>query len=419
MWENGEQVTVKIIRRPVPRRKRAVRLPVWSLLVVFGVFIGAFAVSATVGLPFLSTNRNETLSDSARSQVGRQRISIPAAAVPTLVPLTSSQEDSSTSADAPRQEAARSTNAVPLPSSTLLFGFRHEYQDWNNCAPSSVGMVLSFYGRSEAQAEIAPILKPDPNDKNVSPHEIAAYAEAIGFRAHVGVGGNLNLLKQLLRAGFPVMVEFWFEPEPDDGMGHYRVLYGYDDGSQTFTALDSFAGPNVTTGYAEFDGTWHVFNRTYIVIYPQEQQAAVAAILDDNTKGAQMWQHAFRVAQEELMRDRNNAFAWFNLGSSALNLGDTRVAAEAFDWARQLGLPWRMFWYQFSPFEAYFAQGRYQDVIELAEAGMQDAGIEEWYFWRGRAREMTGDEDGARRDYTSAVDLNANFKAARQALAAM
>ena len=81
-------------------------------------------------------------------------------------------------------------------------------------------MVLSYYDRTESQAEIAPKLKPDPNDKNVSPHEIAAYAEAIGFQAHVGVGGDLNLVMQLLAAGYPVIAEIWFEPEPNDGMGH-------------------------------------------------------------------------------------------------------------------------------------------------------------------------------------------------------
>ena len=99
-----------------------------------------------------------------------------------------------------------------------------------------------------------------------------------------------------------------------------------------------------------------------------------------------------------------------------LKLGDTFQAAQAFDWARQLGLPWRMFWYQFGPFEAYMAQGRYHDVIALAEAGMEDASIEEWYYWRGRALEMTGNSEGARSDFLSAIELNANYVAAKEAL---
>ena len=137
-------------------------------------------------------------------------------AVPTLIPATTVQEQTSPAAEVrviPEPAIATAPASVTVPPSALLIGLRHEYQGWNNCAPSSVGMVLSYYDRTEAQAEIAPILKPDPNDKNVSPHEIAAYAEAIGFQAHVGVGGDLNLVMQLLAAGFPVIAEIWFEAE--------------------------------------------------------------------------------------------------------------------------------------------------------------------------------------------------------------
>lgn len=421
MGQAARHATVRIIRRPAPRRKKEPRIALWSLLAVLGIFAGVFAVSASGRLPLPTEQRNIELPERTITR-GAQRITVPRSAVPTLVPLPANRQQAAPPAEVPTLAtvaAVAESSSLPQPSSALLSGLRHEYQGWNNCAPSSVGMVLSFYGRTEAQAEIAPILKPDPNDKNVSPHEIAAYAEALGFHAHVGVGGDLSLLKRLLVAGFPVMVEFWFEPEPDDGMGHYRVLFGFDDRSQTLSALDSYLGPSVTVGYAQFDTTWHVFNRTYIVIYPQEAQTTVAAILDESTKGTQMWQRAFRTALAELSQDRNDAFAWFNLGTSALQLGDTRQAAEAFDWARQLGLPWRMFWYQFGPFEAYLAQGRYQDVIALAESGMKDTDVEEWYFWRGRAREMTGDQEGARRDYISALSLNANYSAAKKALAAI
>ena len=155
-----------------------------------------------------------------------------------------------------------------------------------------------------------------------------------------------------------------------DTIGCYSAT---DNQSQTLKAHDSYLGPNVNMTYSEFDAIWHVFNRTYVVIYPQDDQPVVDAILNESTRDTRMWERALHIAQQELSLNRNNAFAWFNLGTSALNLGDARQAAEAFDWARQLGLPWRMFWYQFGPFEAYLAQGRYQDVIALAEAGMEDA----------------------------------------------
>ncbi len=419
MEQTGRQVNLRVIPRPAPRRRNPSRLPLWALLAVFGVLVGAFAVSARVGSPLPSFERSDPLAEVSRTaeQQPRDAVSPPAEPAPTIA--VSDKETSSPVADVsakPPPQTVSEPAPAQLPSSALLIGLRHEYQGWNNCAPSSVGMVLSYFDRTEAQAEIAPILKPDPNDKNVSPDEIVSYARSIGFQAHVGVGGDIHVLKQLVAAGIPVIVEIWFEPGPDDGMGHYRVLFGYDEQSGTFNAHDSYLGPSLTMTYAELDAMWHVFNRTYVVIYPQEDQPVVDGILDESAKGTQMWQRALSIAQEELARDRNNAFAWFNLGTSALKLGDTSQAAEAFDWARQLGLPWRMFWYQFGPFEAYMAQGRYQDVIALAEAGMEDADIEEWYYWRGRALEMTGDSEGARSDYLSAIELNANYVAAKEAL---
>ena len=420
MQQTDSHPTVRVISRPVPRQRKSSRLPLLALLMVIGVFAGAFAVSAKGGLLLPAFERSELPGQNAILQDSQSRSAVLPPAVPTLVSATTAQEQAAPAAEArviPEPATVTARAPVSVPPSVLLTGLRHEYQGWNNCAPSSVGMVLSYYDRTEAQAEIAPILKPDPNDKNVSPHEIAAYAVAIGFQAHVGVGGDLNLVMQLLAAGYPVIAEIWFEPEPNDGMGHYRVLFGYDNQSQILKAHDSYSGPNVSMTYSEFDAIWHVFNRTYVVIYPQEDQIAVDAILNEGTKDTRMWERALHIAQQELSLDQDNAFAWFNLGTSALNLGDARQAAEAFDWARQLGLPWRMFWYQFGPFEAYLAQGRYQDVIALAEAGMEDAAIEEWYFWRGRAREMTGDLSGARNDYETALELNANFLAARDALA--
>lgn len=405
MWEPDKPVRVTVIPRP-RRRRQPSRWPVWALLAVLSVFIGAFAFAAS-GALFTVAVQPDTATDAE-----------PPRAVPSPSAPQSVSSAPATPAAAPSPTASAPTpTPPPLPQSTLLSGLRHEYQGWNNCAPTTMGMVLSYFARPEAQYEIASFLKPDPNDKNVSPSELAAYARSIGFQAHVGVAGDLDLLKRLLAAGLPVIVEFWFEPEPDDGMGHYRVLVGYDEEAGAFHAHDSYVGPNLTLAYADLDAVWQVFNRTYVVVYPPERRAAVAAVLTESHSGAPMWERALRSAQEEIARDQNNAFAWFNLGTSALRLGDTNQAAQAFDWARQLGLPWRMLWYQFGPFEAYWAEGRHQDVIALAEANLQMVAVEEWHYWRGRARESLGDVEGARSDYQAAVALNANFTAAREALA--
>ncbi len=86
------------------------------------------------------------------------------------------------------------------------------------------------------------------------------------------------------------------------------------------------------------------------------------------------------------MTNPQNAFAWFNLGSSLTKLAKYQQAAAAFDKARQVGLHWRMTLYQFTPFEAYFNVGRYDEIMSLTNANLLNGGqfVEETYYWQGK-----------------------------------
>ena len=130
-----------------------------------------------------------------------------------------------------------------------------------------------------------------------------------------------------------------------------------------------------------------------------------------------MFSAALAVSQSEA-DEVSDAFAWFNVGSDLVGLHRTAEAAAAFDRARQIGLPWRMLWYQQTPYQAYFAEGRYDDVLALAQQSLGNAAnLEESLFWRGRAEAMTGDTDRARASYNSALKLNPSYVDARLALA--
>ena len=63
---------------------------------------------------------------------------------------------------------------------------------------------------------------------------------------------------------------------------------------------------------------------------------------------------ALDLAQSETIADPENAFAWFNLGSNQIYFENYSEAGQAYDTARQIGLPQRMMRYQFGPFFAYF-----------------------------------------------------------------
>jgi tetratricopeptide (TPR) repeat protein len=277
-------------------------------------------------------------------------------------------------------------------------------------------MALSRFGEADGQAVAARVLKPDPDDKNVGPNELASYAELRNYGAMVRVNGTLDIVRALLAAGVPVIVETWFIPEPGDEMGHYRVLVGYSDSDRAFTTYDSYNGPGVTIDYDEFDALWRVFNRTYIPVFPLEMSDTVESIIGVASDEGAMYSGALARAYEELSAGED-AYGWFNAGSSFLGLGDTAAASQAYDRARQLGLPWRMLWYQHGPFAAYAAEDRWSDVMALADANLRNApNLEESHYWRGRALQAQGDTDAAVVAWQKALELNPGYAPAKAAL---
>jgi len=305
----------------------------------------------------------------------------------------------------------------PIAPQVNLPGVTHQWQTWNNCGPSTITMNLSYYDRPETQADAALFLKPNENDKNVSPQELAAYAQSVGFDADARINGDITLIKQLLSNGFPVIVEFWENPEDNGGLGHYRLFTGYNEADGYFLAEDSLNGSGLQVPMAGFDPAWQVFHRPYIVVYPPDQTGLMHAIVGQDMIDSVMLDHALTTAQTEARDNPANAFAWFNLGTSYARLGQMEHAASSFDEARRLGLPYRMLWYQFDLFDAYLAVGRYQEVLDLATATLEaTGGLEELYYYRGMAEQALGQNDNAAQDFRAALEYNPNFDLAANAL---
>jgi len=308
---------------------------------------------------------------------------------------------------------------TPVAEQVLLEPMTHVWQTWNNCGPATVAMCLSYFGRTETQADVAAILRPDPEDKNISPQEMAAYVRSLGLGATARVNGRADVLKSLLSNGIPVIVEQWHVPEGDPGMGHYRLVRGYNEADGVFVAHDSLTGPDKRLTYTAFDEGWRVFNRAYVVIYPleKEKQRVVETILGADADDATMYRQAV-VRTEEEVRTTGDAFAWFNLGSSYVGLGEYAAAADAYQHALDIGLPRRMLWYQFGPFIAYDALGEYQKVLDLSAGVLAHTpNIEELHYYRGRAYLGLGDADKARAEFELAVQYNPHYTEAIQALA--
>ena len=306
-------------------------------------------------------------------------------------------------------------------STALLGGITHHRQTWNNCGPSNVSMALSFYGWTRGQEYAASYLKPEREDKNVSPHELVDFVnEQSDISALWRVGGDLDLLRTLVYNEFPVIIERSHMFEGYDWIGHYQTIAGYNDNQRVFIIYDSFLGDGdvITESYDEVDSGWKDFNRTFMVVYEPSREDYLMQLLGNRATPLSAAQHAYEVALEEARANPQDAFAWFNMGTSLTMLGSYDAASTAFDRAIEVNVPWRMLWYQFAPYEAYFEVGRYADILSYVEANLGNGGewVEETYYWQGRAYEAQGETALARTAYRQALNHNRLFDPAKSAL---
>jgi hypothetical protein len=103
---------------------------------------------------------------------------------PTLVPNFT---------ETPLPSATPSPIPTAIPESVSLTGIRHEYQKFNNCAPASLSMVLSYWAWQGDQFATRDYLRPshEIDDKNVNAFEIVDYVEkSTQFDAVWRVGGE-------------------------------------------------------------------------------------------------------------------------------------------------------------------------------------------------------------------------------------
>jgi tetratricopeptide (TPR) repeat protein len=348
--------------------------------------------------------------------------------LPTAAPPTAAT-------DTPTPLPTNTPTPEPLPEQVIIEGITAVRQYFNNCGPANLTKLLTFYGLTINQTEIATVVKPNPEDRNVSPWQMVEYVnDHTPLQAGEYSNGTLDLLKELIAAGYPVIIEkgYWPNTEGATGWwGHYLTIFGYDDTAERFYNYDSYLGPfngrPRLHSYDYIEQFWQQFNYNFIVIYPADQQERVQSILGPNLLDRErMWRDAAGRADEAVQADPDNLFAWFNLGTSLTRLGELtgearyyQGGAQAFDEARTIGLPPRMLWYQHRPYSAYLKVGRYDDVMALTDTVLREQGgrnVEETYWYRGHALLSLGDVAAARAAYEQALVVNTNFYYAQWSL---
>lgn len=314
---------------------------------------------------------------------------------------------------------------TPLPKTVNLTAPAWEKQDPNNCGPATLTMYLRHFGWEGDQTDIAELLKPLREDRNVNVEEIIYYVRtrAGWLNAEFRVGGDLETLKRLLAAGIPVMIEESFHfnetywPNDDHWAAHYNLLTGYDEIAGTFTAQDSFYGANQIVSFEKLEESWKSFNYVYIMLYLPNQQDAVRSILGENWDIKVNRQNALDKALQMTRDDPKDGFAWFNMGTNLVYFERYTEAAQAYDQARAAGLPQRMLRYQFGPFFAYFHAGRMDDLEALVDYALQRTpNAEEAWLWRGWMFYRDGNDLEAENSFRKALAENPNYQDALLAL---
>ena len=318
-----------------------------------------------------------------------------------------------------------------IPTAVKLEGIVQEYQRFNSCGPATLALNLRYWGWVGEQYDIEKIVKPRVEDRNVTPKELLGYViENTAQDAILRYGGTVELLKELVAAGYPVFVERGYVNRKDGWMGHYGVVDGYDDAQGAVHIPDTNNG-YLWIPYDELQRFWDEFHGTYMVIFPPEEREMVLGMLGadaDEAYNIDRTLDKFRERAEKVDRSEQY-FAYYSLGELLVMKKDYVAAAEAFDnafavynWLPIYDRPWRMLWYQVGPYEAYYYTGRYQSIVSLTFKTITDTpepALPETFLWSGRANVALGNTEAAIWDFKRALEWHPGWTPAVEELAAL
>jgi hypothetical protein len=365
--------------------------------------------------------------------------------IQTLQGTLTPQAPVETSTPKPGPTLKPTITTMPLPATVRLEGIKYEHQHGrlNYCGPANFSMALTYWDWKGNRDVVGKAVKPTDKDKNVMPYELQDYIidNVPGMSSIIRYGGDIDMLKRMVAAGFPVVVEKGIYELDVNGkygwMGHYAFVTGYDETQDLIIYQDTYQpagaepGPNRKIKTSTFIEGWRAFNYVFVLVYPNEKESEVLNLLGPLADDQWASQHALSVAQSEAqsLADIDRFFAWFNVGTSHVALLQYADAAIAYDYAFNIYAdldtndsvrPYRMMWYQTGPYKAYYYTNRFADVINLADTTLNETiaepVLEESLYWRGRAYYMAGKTELAVNDYRAALNVHPQWIPATQAM---
>ena len=306
---------------------------------------------------------------------------------------------------------------ISPPASFELSGMEYVKQTFNNCGPATLSMVLSYFGSPVSQQELGQQIRPyqhptgDNDDKSVFAREFVKYSKQYGYEALSRPNGSPELLKKLVANGFPVIVRTWLHPNED--IGHFRIVRGYDDAAQEFIQDDSYEGPSLRYNYDVFMSMWQPFNYGYILLYPKDKEPVIRVILGDDFDEQSAWSNALDRANNEA--STANPYPVFNQATAQYHLGNTADSVRLYN-SVENQLPGRMLWYQIEPLFAMKAEKQYDQLFAKINNILtnNNRGFSELYQLRGEVYLEQGKQEEARRELEQAVFYNMNNEEAKE-----
>ncbi|OGM05686.1 hypothetical protein A2125_00170 [Candidatus Woesebacteria bacterium GWB1_43_5] len=302
----------------------------------------------------------------------------------------------------------------PSPTAKVLAGGYQTFQTFNNCGPASLSMTLRYFGISVSQHTLGDQLRPyqvasgDNDDKSTTLPEMAKKAESYGLLAYHRPNGNIELIKQFISAGIPIITRTWTKVNED--IGHFRVIKGYDDAKGVIIQDDSLQGENLEFSYDEFNILWSKFNYEYLVLTRADQKDLAETILGKNLIESIAWENAAALSNAEVAKNPQNIDAIFNRSVAYYHLAKYKEAAADFEKV-ELSLPFRTLWYQIEPILTYQKLKNYDRVLLITQRVIDkgNRAFSEAYQIRGEVYQEQEKTDKAQTEFEKVLIYNKNF----------
>ncbi len=305
------------------------------------------------------------------------------------------------------------TKLPAIPDREVLPGGKQVFQTFNNCGPASLSMTLSYYNINISQEQLGDQMRPyqnqagDNDDKSVTFAEMAKKAEEYDFIVYQRPAGDIDMIQQIIAQDLPVVVKTWLNPDED--IGHFRVVKGYDKTKEVLIQDDSYQGKNIAYSYNEFNDLWQVFNYEFLILVPPKKQPAVETILGSLVNKQQAWQEALELANQQVNNNPNDTYARFNRLRANYYLGNYQQTVDIYQQIKN-DLPRRMLWYQYEPILAYYQLEEYDQVFNLTQQvfDSENRAFSELHYLRGKIYEQRDNQEKAEEEYQLAEKYNSS-----------